>query len=137
MFLSSLYAFTDDTAGEELIIDAGTDFVSDVLDLQAADINNGGGEVYLNLYCLEVDDDVAGDVDITFLFEKSILGSTFQTFASKIVNCTVGNADHDLLAVGQLVKMQLPEDLPRYLRITSSSASITGTATFKAFLSTS
>lgn len=142
MLLSSLYAFKDTVATtgdtEVLQIEADAGFVSDVLDLVDDDIADGGGELFLNVHCIEVDGSLAADVNITLNLEGSEAGTTFQTFATKLYNTSVGNADHTAIAVGPCMKVPLAPGLPRYLRVSGTpAATITNGVAFKAFISTS
>lgn len=139
MFLSALYAITDGSGTtEELVVDNATDFVSDVFDLSSANINDGGGELYLNIHCVDVDSSLTADKDLEIKVEESAAGSVFTPWISHKLS-TDGTV-YPIIAVGQVLKVALKEGLKRYIRVSSVVETGLGsnkTATFKAFISTS
>jgi hypothetical protein len=142
MYLSSLYAFKDtvSVAGdtEDLVVDNSTDFASDVLDLVAANINNGGGELYLNLQCVQVSASLTADKDLEIKVEESSNGTDFTPWLSH--KLSTDGTGFPIIAVGPVLKTPLKENLKRYLRVSSVVETGLGsnkTAKFKAFLSTS
>ncbi len=137
MLISNLYHLTDTSgATEDQVVSVAVASQSDVMDLQAAGLPEGR-DLWLNVICSAKHATLAADVNLTIIAEESDAGATFQTFAQKIVNTSVGDVDADLLAIGGGMRIKLPGTLRKYLRVTiTPAASITNTATFKAFITT-
>lgn len=142
MLLSSLYAFKDtvSVAGdtEDLVVTDSTDFTSDTLDLERANINDGGGELYLNIHCIQVSASLTADKDLTIEVKESADDSTYTPWVKHMLS-TDGTV-HPIIAVGPVLKVPLKIGMKRYLQVNSTVETGLGsekTAKFKAFLSTS
>jgi hypothetical protein len=141
MFLSSLYAFTDtvsDVISEDLTVTDSTDFVSDTMDLQAANINNGGGDIYLNIHCTQVSASLTADKDLTIAVNESSDDSTFTPWLTH--KLSTDGTGFPIIAVGPVLKVQLKDNVKQYLQVASTVETGLGsqkTAKFNAFLSTS
>lgn len=141
MLLSSLYAFTDtvsDVTSENLTVTDSTDFVSNTLDLEAADINDGGGQLYLNIHCVQVSASLTADKDLTIAVNESSDDSTFTPWLSH--KLSTDGTGYPIIAVGPVLKVPLKTDLKRYLQVASTVETGLGsakTAKFNAFISTS
>jgi len=139
MFLSSLYAIKNEAGNsEDLIVDNSTNFTSSNLDLVRAGINDGGGNLYINLQCMQMSASPTADKDLELIIEESVDGTTFTPWVSHKLS-TDGTV-FPIIAPGPVLKTPLKEKLARYLRVRSVVETGLGsskTATFKAFISTS
>lgn len=141
MILDALYALIDGTSSSEtLTVTDSTDFATGVFDLQAANINNGGGDVFLNINCLAASGSLTADKDltITVYHNSAVAMSTGNQVIGTVIRNTNGTG-YPAIAAGQWLKIQLPKDCQRYIKAVSVVETGLGgakTATFKIFLST-
>jgi len=141
MFLSSLYAITDDTAGEDLIMSHEDNFTSDILDLQAAGINDQKEKVYLNIYLKAATTGNTASKNHLVIVEQAT-NAAFNAGVAEVARVVipVGSGGAVTPALGELLKTPLKTGSARYLRVKSTIDTSIGsgkTITCTAFLSTS
>lgn len=139
MILDGLYALAASSV-ETLTVTDSTDFASDVFDLQAANLNNGGGPVYINIQCTAISTGYTADKDLTIsVYHNSAAAmSTGNQLVGEVIRNTNGTG-YPAIATGVWLKQQLPENCGRYIKAASVVETGLGsakTASFKIFLST-
>lgn len=131
MLLSSLYAFA--ISGTEAMLTSGTTAkVSDAMDTGAALLGDGDTNLYFVVHCTDAGNAAAGASFTISLTDCDTSGGTYAVVASKVVPLAT------VQATGEVMRVKLPNGLKRYLKSSiTGAASMTGGATFKAFLATS
>jgi hypothetical protein len=140
MILDGLYALNI-SAVEAMVVSHATGFTTDAFDLQAANINNGGGPVFVNIVCTALDASPDANKYVTIKLQSSSASAFTAALTSDFGTVTrnTNATGFPILATGQVLKMQLPENCGRYIRAIATSDGLGATpktATYKIFLST-